>query len=303
MRLSPAPTEETLVTDAPVEDKMIEEPIETGWYAYSGGAQAMIFHLRDTGQWSVHHANGSADNCVWSYIEQALGVWQLVRIDLPPGSGVLHPPDTLTRLVEQWGAESIHDAFITRWPEAALPAPEPDRPEVVTLCGSTRFKDQFITEQWRLSGEGIVVLSVAGFGHVDHPEHDWTTDGSELKRNLDALHFRKIEMSDRVHVIDVDGYIGESTAREIGHALSLGKPITYLSARTARNPYLPEAPADGQHIFGDSGTSYRCSRCGVYNRPDVPSTKDVLDAPCLGGWAHSGKMRYAAEDRWKAESA
>jgi hypothetical protein len=62
-------------------DAAIEEPNEVGWYAYSGGAQSMIFHLRETGQWSVHLDNGSASDCGWSYIEQALGVWDLVRID------------------------------------------------------------------------------------------------------------------------------------------------------------------------------------------------------------------------------
>jgi hypothetical protein len=56
------------------------EPIEVGWYAYSGGAQSMIYHLRETGQWSVHLGNGSASDCAWGYIEQALGVWDLVKI-------------------------------------------------------------------------------------------------------------------------------------------------------------------------------------------------------------------------------
>jgi hypothetical protein len=65
----------------------MDEPIETGWYAYSGGAQYMIFHLRETGQWSAHFANGTAGDCAWGYIEQALGVWDLVRID-PSGVAV-----------------------------------------------------------------------------------------------------------------------------------------------------------------------------------------------------------------------
>lgn len=68
-------------------DAAFEEPIETGWYVYSGGAQAIIFHLRDTGQWSAHFDNGAAADCGWSYIEQALGVWSLVRISLPGSLG------------------------------------------------------------------------------------------------------------------------------------------------------------------------------------------------------------------------
>lgn len=71
----------------------------------------------------------------------------------------------------------------------------------------------------------------------------------------------------------------------------------------AVNRHLPERPADGKHIFGSGGQSYRCSRCGVYNRPDVASTKAVLDAPCEGAWAQSGKMRAWAEDQWAKDKA
>ena len=56
-----------------------EEPTRPGWYAYSGGAQTLIFHLRATGswsscgrRWSAHADNGSATECEWGYIEQAL---------------------------------------------------------------------------------------------------------------------------------------------------------------------------------------------------------------------------------------
>ena len=55
-------------------------PTEPGWYAYSGGAQTMIFHLREPGQWSAHVDNGSATDCEWGYIEQALSVWDLVPL-------------------------------------------------------------------------------------------------------------------------------------------------------------------------------------------------------------------------------
>lgn len=65
-----------------------------------------------------------------------------------------------------------------------------------------------------------------------------------------------------------------------------------------KNPYLPDPPADGKHIFEGQ---YRCKRCAVYNRPDVPSTLAVLEAPCLGRWAESGKMRAWAEDKWEGK--
>lgn len=66
-----------------------------------------------------------------------------------------------------------------------------------------------------------------------------------------------------------------------------------------RNPHLPEAPADGKHMFGEDGQSYRCSRCGVYNRAQ-PQNQPFFE-PCEGGWAESGKMRAWANDQWAAD--
>lgn len=63
------------------------EPTKIGWYAYSGGRQLMIFHLRETGQWSAHFDNGTASDCAWGYIEQALGVWDLVLRAATPDGG------------------------------------------------------------------------------------------------------------------------------------------------------------------------------------------------------------------------
>ena len=100
---------------------------------------------------------------------------------------------------------------------------------VITLCGSTRFKDEFMEANQRLTMAGSVVISVGFFGHTDFPEYDWATDASDLKRTLDALHFQKIRMADEIYVIDPGGYVGESTQREIAYAESLGKPVRYLS--------------------------------------------------------------------------
>lgn len=58
----------------------MNEPTTPGWYAYSGGAQIMIFHLRGNEQWSVHLDNGTAEDCVWEYIDQALSVWDLAPL-------------------------------------------------------------------------------------------------------------------------------------------------------------------------------------------------------------------------------
>lgn len=102
---------------------------------------------------------------------------------------------------------------------------------VVTLCGSTRFKDEFIEAQKRLTLEGNIVISVGLFGHSGDKEvWDGMDEGvlSKTKEMLDDMHKRKIDMSDSIYVINVGGYIGESTRSEIEYAKSQGKQVMYL---------------------------------------------------------------------------
>ena len=93
-----------------------------------------------------------------------------------------------------------------------------DKYKVVTLCGSTRFKDEFIAAEKRLTLEGNIVLSVGFFGEVE----------DSAKEMLDDIHKRKIDMADEILVINVDGYIGSSTQSEIEYAKTAGKPVRYL---------------------------------------------------------------------------
>lgn len=102
--------------------------------------------------------------------------------------------------------------------------PVTNAPEIVCLVGSTKFKDEFIAENRRLSLEGKIVFSLGFFGHCE-PEFDWT---GGAKERLNALHLHKIDMCDRVHVINVGGYIGTGGADEIGYAQAHGKTVTYL---------------------------------------------------------------------------
>ena len=102
------------------------------------------------------------------------------------------------------------------------------RPEIVVLCGSTRFKDVFERETRRLGLEGKIVLSVSMFGHAGDLPPEACTDGHPVKTALDNLHKRKIDLADRVFVLNVGGYIGSSTRSEIEYAEWYEKPITYL---------------------------------------------------------------------------
>ena len=102
---------------------------------------------------------------------------------------------------------------------------------VVTLCGSTRFKDQFMEAQKRLTLEGNIVISVGLFGHSGDREVWEGMDESTLsktKEMLDDMHKRKIDMADSIYVINVGGYIGDSTKSEIEYARAHGKKIEYL---------------------------------------------------------------------------
>ena len=105
------------------------------------------------------------------------------------------------------------------------------RYKVVTLCGSTRFKDEFMEAQKRLTLEGNIVISVGLFGHSGDNEVWENMDEGTLtktKEMLDDMHKRKIDMADEVYVINVGGYIGESTRSEIEYAREHGKMIRYL---------------------------------------------------------------------------
>ena len=96
------------------------------------------------------------------------------------------------------------------------------RYNTVTLCGSIRFKDEFIKIQEKLTLEGNVVLTPNFFSNMN------ITKDSKTKEMLAKIHMQKIDMSDEIYVINVDGYIGESTKSEIEYAKMNGKKISYL---------------------------------------------------------------------------
>ncbi len=103
--------------------------------------------------------------------------------------------------------------------------------KVVTLCGSTRFKDQFMEAQKKLTLEGNIVISVGLFGHAGDSEVWENMDEGTLtktKEMLDDMHKRKIDMADEIFVINVGGYIGSSTRSEIEYAEKTGKTVRYL---------------------------------------------------------------------------
>jgi hypothetical protein len=94
----------------------------------------------------------------------------------------------------------------------------PGRPEIVCICGSARFVDEMRAANRDLTLAGVIVVAPGEAGELIT---------SEQKTAPDALHLRKIDLADRVLVVNPGGYIGESTSREIAYARAAGKPVSF----------------------------------------------------------------------------
>jgi len=98
----------------------------------------------------------------------------------------------------------------------------PRKGMTITICGSSRFKDEFIEVNASLSRAGAIVYSIAVFKEEE-------TLTAQEKEILDEVHFRKIDKSEEILVIDRDGYSGVSTNNEIAYAQSQNIPVRFLS--------------------------------------------------------------------------
>jgi len=100
--------------------------------------------------------------------------------------------------------------------------------KIVCLCGSTRFYKQFQRLNYEETMNGNIVLSVGFYPHSSKEVHGENIGYTKKqKEKLDQLHMRKIDMADEIFIINVGGYIGESTKKEIEYAKSLGKKIRW----------------------------------------------------------------------------
>jgi len=107
------------------------------------------------------------------------------------------------------------------------------KPKVITLCGSTRFTEEMLVKQWQLTKQGYIVLSwcalPAWYFNGEDKAHIGDQEG--VKEIVDEVHKRKIDISDEIFVLNIGGYIGESTASEIEYAEKMGKPIEYMESK------------------------------------------------------------------------
>ncbi len=106
----------------------------------------------------------------------------------------------------------------------------PERPTIVCLCGSTWFFDAFSKLNLEETLAGKIVLSVASDRQTEEKLFAGLSqaDLERTRQNLEALHLRKIDLADEILVINLDGYVGEGTAREVRYAQQIGKPVRWL---------------------------------------------------------------------------
>jgi hypothetical protein len=111
---------------------------------------------------------------------------------------------------------------------------ETRKPRIICLCGSTRFTHDMSIIQWELTKQGHIVLSWCILPDDYFTGEDKTHIGDQegVKEIVDEVHKRKIDISDEIYVININGYIGESTRSEIKYAETKGIPVKYLYTKT-----------------------------------------------------------------------
>lgn len=185
---------------------------------------------------------------------------------------------------------------------AASPS-NPSKPRIVCLCGSTRFFKEFQVANYNETMAGRIVLSVGFYPHSDehHETIGLTNAGYPLskKAKLDELHLRKIDLADEVLVLNIGGYIGESTRREIAYAKVHGKPVRFLvepsNPSTESGEVMPSGP--GQSESDDVRATVTPEGRGSVNNAqgenaDVGGRAADQDQPRNGGRREPAGMPY-----------
>lgn len=123
---------------------------------------------------------------------------------------------------------------LARQPMPSVAHPD-RRPTIVCLCGSTRFYETFMRANYEETMAGRIVLSVGFFMHRIGDVHGQEIGCTpEQKVALDQLHLRKIDLADEVLVLNMNGYIGASTARELAYAIATNKRLRFLDEAAGR---------------------------------------------------------------------
>lgn len=118
-------------------------------------------------------------------------------------------------------------------------------PRIVCLCGSSRFYKEYQEAEYRETMAGKIYLSIGFYPHAAPEMHgEGVGHDSAEKVALDELHKRKIDLADEVLVLNVGGYIGDSTKSEVAYALETGKPVRWLESESAWSPDTANAQSE-----------------------------------------------------------
>ena len=176
------------------------------------------------------------------------------------------------------------------------------KPKVVCFCGSTRFTSEMLVIQWDYAKRGIIVHTwhALPYGYTDEREaHLAEKEG--VKEILDELHKRKIDLSDEVFVININGYIGESTRSEIEYAEKNGQTCKIFRAAMKPRKRINSSGKKGRrNIDVNTELWARFNRLGLpnycelaYNHWHYPNGRKVCTGSLNVHWAHSKRR-----DRW-----
>lgn len=107
--------------------------------------------------------------------------------------------------------------------------------KTICLCGSTRFTEQMLVKQWELTKQGYIVLSWCALpnSYFDGEDKAHVGDQEGVKATIDEVHKRKIDMASKVFILNVGGYVGDSTKSEIKYAIDHGKFLRWLELESA----------------------------------------------------------------------
>ena len=156
---------------------------------------------------------------------------------------------------------------------------ERERPRIVCLCGSTRFYRAFREANLRETLAGKIVLSIG----VDFKSDADMLLAGELtladKERLDELHLRKIDLCDEILVLNVDGYVGESTSREICYAERHGKHVRWLES----------TKVDVFEVAPDQGACSHCARPTQWLRYTIGVSGGVTGRCDTHAWVSSNE--------------
>lgn len=138
-----------------------------------------------------------------------------------------------------------------RWILEDVPRVEPIKPKIICLCGSTRFTEQMLIKQWELTKQGSIVLSWCALpdSYFQGKDKAHIGDQEGVKEIVDEVHKRKIDLADEVLILNIDGYIGESTRSELEYARAHDKIVNFIEPETAttrKTSSAPEKPEEGK---------------------------------------------------------